>query len=56
MDSKVLRLFLLRILIASWMIPFTWTLIFALAWLMHGTDEAIDISKDFTDILWNALW
>lgn len=49
-----MRIFLLRALIASWMIPFIWTLGFVFACLVFGVDEAFDGAKDITNTLWNG--
>ncbi len=49
-----MRIFLLRVLIASWMIPLMWTIGFMFASLIFGVEEAFDGTKDITNTLWNG--
>jgi len=50
-----MRIILLRILIASWMIPFSWVLIFPIFVLLTGWDEGIDITIELNSDLWNGM-
>ena len=49
-----LRIFLLRILIASWMIPVSWVIMWPLFALMSGVKEGTDGVIDFNRSLWNG--
>jgi len=50
-----MRLFLLRLLISWWMIPISWTVIFAFLWLMAGWHEAVAIAEDLTHSFWYGM-
>ena len=47
-----MRIFLLRALIGWWFIPLIWMLIFPLAWLIEGFDDAVDEMKGTSHLLW----
>lgn len=50
-----IRITLLRILIASWMIPFAWLVLYPLAWLLVGDPTARDDTLLFCAALWNGV-
>lgn len=50
---KVSLLFL-RIFIASWIIPLTWLVLFPVALVMVGCEEAVGCCEEFIDIAWNG--
>jgi hypothetical protein len=48
-----MRLFLLRALIGWWMVVGTWTVIFALVWLMTGSvGETVETCKEISHGVW----
>ena len=52
MMTKIIRLIVFRILFAWWMIPMVWILGWPLDVLMSDYDEATDLSKMITHMLW----
>jgi hypothetical protein len=50
-----MRIYLLRILIASWMIPFSWIIIFPISILFSGSKIAIGDIVEFNETLWNGF-
>lgn len=50
----MIRMILLRVLLASWFIPFIWSLIFIIAYLLVGWKDAINTCKDLTLVTWNG--
>jgi len=47
-----MRILLLRLLLSWWLIPLFWTGGFLIWWLLFGSDEAIECSRDLTRVLW----
>jgi hypothetical protein len=47
-----MRILFLRLLIASWMVPMTWSLVFIIDYLVFGWDETIGLCKSLTDVFW----
>lgn len=50
-----MRIFLLRLLIGSWMIPFIWIMFFPILWLIAGVDYAIKDALEITKDLWFGI-
>lgn len=50
-----LRIVMLRILLAWWMIPASWIVVFPLFALLGGVDEAMLCVIDLNDALWNGI-
>lgn len=50
----MIRIILLRLFIAWWMIPAIWTIVFALAYLISGYNNAKEGCWDITKVLWNG--
>lgn len=50
-----IRILLLRLLIASWMIPFSWAFVFPLFALLGGVEIASGEVKKFNRALWNGV-
>ena len=48
----VIRIILLRVLLASWLIPLSWIICFPIGLLLFGGKEAIKITTDFNYVLW----
>lgn len=50
----MIRIILLRLLIASWMIPATWTVVFVITYLLVGYSEAKNGCIELTNSFWNG--
>lgn len=50
--GEMMRILLLRTLIAWWMIPATWILVWFIAYLFFGYKETIEGCRSLTKMLW----
>ena len=50
-----MRIILLRVLIASWMIPLSWVVMLPLFALLAGWEIGISDTIDFNYFLWNGM-
>lgn len=52
-----MRLFLLRTLLAWWMIPALWVLVLPLGWLLTGDfGSSVQETKEMSRKLWNGFY
>jgi hypothetical protein len=49
---KIVRLLLLRTLVAWWMIPATWLFVVPLTWIVFG--ESLDVGIALTILFWTG--
>ena len=51
-----MRIFLLRLLIGWWIVPFAWLLMFPIGYLITGDYyETVEDTKWFCNYIWNGL-
>lgn len=50
-----IRIFLLRVIIGTWMIPISWITLFPLLCLLGGVKEAIQDTIYFDSCVWNGM-
>jgi len=52
MAAHGVRIFLLRLIIGWWMVPFMWTFGWLLSWLLFGARAANEMAIDMTKAVW----
>lgn len=51
-----MRILFLRVMLGWWMVPFIWTLIWVIAYLMVGDKQEVNgMCSHLTHMLWNGI-